>query len=319
MGSTAMAVTERQPDAGLIPLWNTIQSLVLEGLSSLHTRRAYEQALEEFLIWLCADGSRSFTKATVQKYRSELRYKGLAPSSVNVRMSAIRKLAAEAADNGLLATEISAGIARVKGVRRAGVRLGSWLTLEEAERLLSAPDVSKIKGARDSALLAVLLGAGLRRSEAVALTFEHIQQREGRWVIADLVGKHGRIRTIPISDWVKHAVGRWANTPEVRQGHVFRAIDKKGHIRSHTLSSQAVFAILRNYATKIGISVSPHDMRRTFARLAYNGQAPLEQIQSSLGHASVVTTETCLGARQDLRDAPCDHLGLGSLRSDGTP
>ena len=66
----------------------------------------------------------------------------------------------------------------------------------------------------------------------------------------------------------------------------------------------------RTYAAAVGISVAPHDLRRSYAHLAYSGHAPLEQIQFSLGHASVVTTELYLGARQNLRDAPCDHLGL---------
>ena len=100
-----------------------MQSLVLDGLSSPHTRRAYEQALDEFLIWLCADTARPFTKAAVQRYRTELQAKGLASASVNVRISAIRRLALEAGDNGLLAPEIAAGIGRVKGAKRAGVRL----------------------------------------------------------------------------------------------------------------------------------------------------------------------------------------------------
>src|SRR3954452_24760802 len=105
MGSTALALPSECPNPSR-SLWKTMQLLVLEGLSSPHTRRAYEQALEEFLIWLCADASLSFTKATVQKYRGELRAKGLAPSSINVRISAIRKLALEATDNGLLAPEL---------------------------------------------------------------------------------------------------------------------------------------------------------------------------------------------------------------------
>ena len=101
-----------------------MQSLVLDGLSSPHTRRAYEQALDEFLIWLCADKARPFTKAAVQRYRTELQAKGLASASVNVRISAIPWLALEAGDNGLLAPEIAAGIGRVKGAKHSGVRLG---------------------------------------------------------------------------------------------------------------------------------------------------------------------------------------------------
>jgi len=310
MASTAIALIQSDNSVLRRPLWSTIQALVLDGLSSPCTRRAYEQALEEFLIWLSSDSLRAFNKATVQKYRTELQAKGLAPSSVNVRLSAIRKLALEGGDNGLLAPEIAAGIARVKGVRRTGVRLGCWLTREKAELLLTAPDIRTVKGARDAALLAVLLGSGLRRSETVALTFEHIQQRENRWVIADLVGKHGRIRTIPIPGWVEIAIRRWAEMAKVRQGHVFRAVDKRGRVRSEGLSAQAVFSVLRTYAAAVGISVAPHDLRRSYAHLAYSGHAPLEQIQFSLGHASVVTTELYLGARQNLRDAPCDHLGL---------
>ncbi len=291
-------------------LRDAMQSLVLEGVTSPHTRRAYEQALEEFLIWLCEDGTQSFTKAAVQKYRSELHAKGLAPASINLRMCATRKLALEAADNGLLALDIAAGIERVKGARRCGVRLGRWLTSEEAERLLTVPDVSTVKGARDAALLAVLLGSGLRRSEIVALTFEHIQKKENRWVIADLVGKHDRIRTVPIAEWVVDAIERWSEKSGLRQGYIFRAVDKSSRVCLQPLSSHAVFSIVRRYARQIGLGVSPHDLRRTFAHLAYDGKAALEQIQFSLGHASVVTTEIYLGARQNLRDAPCDHLGL---------
>jgi integrase len=310
MASTAITVIEQAQYSERNSLQNAVQSLVLDGLSSPHTRRAYEQALDEFLIWLCADKARPFTKAAVQRYRTELQAKGLASASVNVRISAIRRLALEAGDNGLLAPEIAAGIGRVKGAKHSGVRLGRWLTREQAEALLRAPDPSTVKGARDSAILAVLFGSGVRRGEAAALAFEHLQQREDRWVIADLVGKHGRIRTVPIPDWVDAAIRRWADAVGLRTGRVFRRLDKRGRVRSDRLSEQAVFNVLKTYADKTGVLVTPHDARRTYAHLAYKGHAALEQIQLSLGHASIVTTELYLGIRQDLRDAPCDHLGV---------
>jgi site-specific recombinase XerD len=93
----------------------------------------------------------------------------LAPSTINVQLSAIRKLAAEAADNRLLDADLAAGIAKVRGVKNEGVRAGNWLTREQARELLLAPDTSTLKGKRDRAILAVLLGCGLRRSELVAL------------------------------------------------------------------------------------------------------------------------------------------------------
>ena len=309
MGSTAVAVREVRGrwnwDA-----WRIITALVLDGISSQHTRRAYSQALEEFLIWFNDEPGREFNKATVQRYRAELGIKGLAPSSINVRLSAIRRLALEAGDNGLMAPELAAGIARAKGVRRSGVRLGHWLTIEQAERFLALPDQTTLKGARDCAVLAILLGAGLRRSELVALDFEHIQQRGGRWIIVDLRGKMGRIRSVPIPLWVHSAIVRWATASGIAQGAVFRSITRHGRLSQRRLSAQGVFSIVKNYADQLHVSICPHDLRRSFARFAHTGRAPLEQIHFSLGHASVVTTEVYLGVKQDLQDAPCDRLGL---------
>jgi site-specific recombinase XerD len=83
----------------------------------------------------------------------------------------VRKLAVEAADNGLLAPELANGITRVKGVASKGVRLGNYLTAKQSQALLNAPDAATSKGLRDRAILAVLLGCGLRRSKVAALTF----------------------------------------------------------------------------------------------------------------------------------------------------
>src|ERR1700694_4689276 len=82
--------------------WTFITSLVLDGITSRHTHRAYSQALEEFLIWVHDPPAREINTATIQKNRTELEIKGLAPSSINVRLCAIRRLALEAADNGLM-------------------------------------------------------------------------------------------------------------------------------------------------------------------------------------------------------------------------
>jgi site-specific recombinase XerD len=95
-------------------------------------------------------------------------------------MSAIRKLAAEAADNRLLAPELAAGISRVKSAKTVGVRMGNWLSVRQAQSLLNAPDVTTVRGLRDRAILAVLLGCGLRLSEVAVLTFAQVQQRGGR-------------------------------------------------------------------------------------------------------------------------------------------
>ena len=152
-----------------------------------------------------------FTKATVSAWRVSLEDRRLGSSSIIIRMSAIRKLAAEAADNGLLAPELAQGISRVKSVKSTGIRVGNWLSQRQAQALLSAPDITTVRGLRDRAILAVLLGCGLRRSEVAALTFAHVQQRDGRWCIVDLVGKHGRVRTAPMPTWVKVAIDAWTS------------------------------------------------------------------------------------------------------------
>lgn len=127
-----------------------------------------------------SDPSRTgFTKATVSAWRVYLEAWGLGSSSISIRLSAIRKLAAEAADNGLLAPELAAGIIRVKGVKANGVLVGNWLSLRQAQDLLSAPDIATLRGLRDRAVLAVLLGCGLRRSEVATLAFSHIPT--ARW------------------------------------------------------------------------------------------------------------------------------------------
>jgi len=100
---------------------------------------------------------------------------GLAASTINVRLAAIRKLAREAADNGLLAPDPAAGIARVRGAKALGVRAGNWLGKEQTEQMIAAPDPETLKGKRDRVILVLLLGCGLRRNEVAGLTFEEVQ------------------------------------------------------------------------------------------------------------------------------------------------
>lgn len=287
-----------------------IVALVLDGLDSPHSKEMYARALQDFLAWLATSGRGRLDKAAVQAYRAELAGKGLAPSSINQKLSAIRKLATEAADNGLMDPALAAAVGRVKGVRSSGVRLGNWLPKDQAQELLGAPNASSLKGLRDRAILSALLGCGLRREEAASLSFVHVQQRDGRWVIVDLVGKGKRVRSVPMPSWAKLAIDQWARAAGISQGHVFRPVNKGGRVAGESVSPQAIADVVRLYAERIGVDLDAHDCRRTFAQLAHRGGSPLEQIQLSLGHRSIRTTEVYLGVQQDLTDAPCDHLGL---------
>jgi integrase len=144
--------------------------------------------------------------------------------------AAVRRIAYEAAGAGFLSPELAASIRRVKGVRRIGVRLGNWLTREQGRRLLEHPTFSTARALRDYAIVAMLMGCGLRRAELLTLRVESIQQREGHWVIADLVGKGGHVRTVPIPTWVKTAIDAWTAAADITGGAAFRAIDKAGRV-----------------------------------------------------------------------------------------
>jgi site-specific recombinase XerD len=162
--------------------WQRLKALVLDSVSSPITRQVYNMALDEFMTWLQQSSRPGFTKATVSAWRVSLEARGLSSSSISIRLSAIRKLAAEAADNGLLAPELAAGIIRVKGVKATGVRVGNWLSLRQAQDLLSAPDVDTMRGLRDRAMLAVLLGGGQRWRHSISLIFNNAMVDGALWI-----------------------------------------------------------------------------------------------------------------------------------------
>ena len=292
---------------------NTMQpiiNLVCNAVTSDHTKRAYSRALTDFIAWHSTTGQAGFSKATVQAHVTALRDAGVSASSINQRLTAIRKLAVELADNGVIDHSAAQAVGRVEGVRKEGKRLGNWLTKEQAQQLLGLPNVATVKGLRDRAILAVLLGCGLRREECTGLAVGNIQQREGRWVIVDLVGKRSKTRSVPMPSWCKYAIDAYLLAAAVTDGVLFRSVRRGDHITGQGMTAQAVFDVVKDYAKEIGVDVRPHDLRRTFAKLAHKGNAPIEQIQLSLGHSSVQTTERYIGVQQDLSSAPCDALGL---------
>ena len=186
-----------------------LTALVLDGVSSEHSKRAYAKGLAQFFAWVRTQTPQPFSKALVQAYRAWLLEQGLAPATVNLRLSPLRKLAREMADNRLLDPALAAGVGNTRGVKQQGARVGNWLMKEQANALLIAPAPATLKGKRDRAILALLIGCGLRRAELLRPGVDDIQQREGRWVIPDIVGKGNRILTVPVPDAVKARVDAW--------------------------------------------------------------------------------------------------------------
>ena len=232
----------------------------------------------------------------------------------------MRRLAYEASDSGLLSPDLAAGIRRVKGAKRLGVRIGNWLTLDQSKTLLRESPSSSLREKRDRAIVALLIGCGLRRAELVRLRTEDFQVREEHSVIADLVGKGKHIRTVPVPVWAKRCVDEWTAAAGINGGAIFRRVSRLDKIWGAGITAKAIWHVVKAAAERACIkNLAPHDLRRTCARLCHLAGGELEQIQFLLGHASVQTTERYLGCKQKLSQAVNDKLGLEDIliRGDG--
>src|SRR5690348_2344192 len=150
---------KRNPKTVLrLPDLEQSRSAVLNSLSPPSSQHAYDHAIRDFIDWCCSAPRVAFNKTVVTRYRPHLEQASSAASTVNLRLAAVRRLAYEAADSGLLSPDLAAGIRRVKGAKKHGVRLGNWLTNEHGKRLLGVFDRGTVRGKRDYAMVAVLLG-----------------------------------------------------------------------------------------------------------------------------------------------------------------
>jgi integrase len=279
--------------------------MVLDSVPSRNSRRNYAKALDDLF---ALSAGRPFTRALFMEYRASM--ESLAPSTINVRLSAVRKLVAEARQNGLIGVEDAASLLEAPNIRQKGTRLGNWLTREQAKELLAVPDRSTLKGKRDYVILGLLVGCALRRQELATLDVETIQLREGRWVLADLEGKGRRIRTVAVPVWVKQGINAWMTAAGIEDGRLLRSISKGGKV-GESLSDWAVWSVVEQSSKQIGIEhFGAHDLRRTCAKLCRKNGGDLEQIKFLLGHSSIQTTERYLGSEQDIEIAVNDNLGL---------
>jgi site-specific recombinase XerC len=187
----------------------------------------------QFIAWYCDEPRLAFNRSVVVRYRSFLERLFLSAATINLYLSAIRRLADESAESGWLSSKMAIGIRRVKGVKLLGRRIGNWLTADQAQRLLNVASHDTLLGRGDGAMLGLLLGCGLR--------LDQLQLREGHWVIVDLVGKGGRVRTVPVPAWCKALVDCWIRHSDVREGRVFRRILKNGTRRDDGVTANVVW------------------------------------------------------------------------------
>jgi site-specific recombinase XerD len=277
----------------------------------------YEYAIDQFIAWYCSEPRLAFNRIVVARYRMHLESRGLAANTINQQLAAVRRLAHEAADSGLLSPELAAGISRVKGVKQLGFRSGNWLSVEQSSEVLKHAYGDSMRAKRDYAMLAMLFGCGFRRSELVGLEMDEVQMRQGHWAVVDLIGKGGHIRTVPIPQWVKAALDQWIVAARVTEGRIFRRVARAGKVWGKGISQNVVWYVVKGCCQRAGLEhIAPHDLRRTCAKLCHTSGGELEQIQFLLGHASVQTTERYLGCKQNLGHPVND---LFDLRMDRRP
>ena len=297
-----------------LPDLDHCKSAVLHSLGSPASRRVYEFAINQFIAWYCSEPRLAFNRIVVVRYRMYLESRHLAANTINQQLAAVRRLAHEAADAGLLSPELAAGISRVRGVKQLGFRSGNWLSAQQSSEVLQHAWGGTMRAKRDYAMLAMLFACGFRRSELVGLELDDIQMRQGHWAAVDLIGKGGHIRTVPIPNWVKAAIDQWTRAAGVSEGKIFRAVARLGKVWGSGISQNVVWYVVRSCCEKAGLEhIAPHDLRRTCAKLCHDRGGEIEQIQFLLGHASVQTTERYLGCKQNLGHPVND---LFDLRTD---
>lgn len=274
----------------------------LDGLSA-NTKRAYKTHIRRFYAKY-----QSLDRPSVLDY---CRTFPASPPVYNQRLSALKFMAANLP---YLDSTVRKEIESIPGRKTAGKKIGRWLTKDEAVVLLKAPETEKVLYIkyRDLALLGVLVGAGLRREELTKLEWWQYQYRESRPILVDIQGKGGKVRSVPIPDWVagrldrlkEYQGGRYHKDNISGSERIFRSMGRS------MLSVSGVREIVRVYSKRIGHEVAPHDLRRTFAYLARSGGADLEAIRDSLGHSTVRTTEIYLRSDISRGKAAADRLGI---------
>ena len=298
-------------DALTIPELEQSKAAVLSTLASVHSRRSYAYAIERFIAWYCSEPRLTFNRSVVVRYRSHLESLDLSASTINLHLSAIRRLADESAESGWLSPELAIGIRRVKGVKRLGRKSGNWLTRNQAQELVNAASKTDLRGWRDGAILGLTSWVWLRRSEVVGLTLDQLQMQGGHtgslsiWSAREDGCEQCRCRRGP-----RNLLDAWLSHSGVSEGKVFRRVsESRKATRGWRYSERGLVC---------GEAMCPAGRhttiwrRTTFVALAPDSAmiaaANSNRFGFCLGHASVQTTERYIGSKQKLQDAVNDRF-----------
>lgn len=277
-----------------------LDHLTVERGSSPNTVGAYRRDLARYTEFLAArgiDDPRQVGEADVSAFLASLQ----APTDGRVPLSAasatrglvaVRSLHRFAASEGLTSGDPAATVKPPK----TGRRLPKALDIAQVQALLETPDVATPMGLRDAALLELLYGTGARVSEIVGLDVDDVTP-----MLADseaglrLFGKGRKERLVPVGSYARKAVEAWLvrGRPGFAQGSARPSPALLLNSRGQRLSRQSAYGVLQKAAetAHLGVEVSPHTLRHSFATHLLDGGADVRVVQELLGHASVTTTQ----------------------------
>jgi integrase/recombinase XerD len=259
-------------------------SLRVERGLAANTINAYERDLAQYQQFL--EGGEP-DQAAVERYVTALRETGLAPSSVGRKVAAIKGL------HRFLVAEEMRDLDPTLLVEspKQGDPLPKALTIDEVTKLIESPDVSTLKGRRDSALLEFLYGTGARVSEAVSLDLTDVDVEDR---VALVTGKGSKQRMVPLGSKAVEAIARWLPDRSAVVSRKQPGDPLFTSVRGRRLSRQAMFNVVRDAARAGGIrieKVSPHVLRHSAATHMVEAGADLRTVQELLGHATISTTQ----------------------------
>lgn len=288
--------------------YSDVIKMVLDSVTSEHSKRAYHRALTQFVTWHKEAGQPALTKATVQAYIANLRAQGTGAASINQALSALRKLASEAADNGLLDPTLAAGIGNIKGEKHSSLPAGRSFTAGELSALLEVcAREQSILGIRDAAIIAVAYACGLRRASIVNLNLDDYDPETGELKI--FAAKRNKDLTAYVTGGAKLALDDWVRIRGDEPGPMFYQVRRGGHIKLNRLTTQAIYHVLQGRAAQAKIApLSPHDFRRTVIGDLLEAGVDIATVARMVGHSSVTTT-----ARYDRRPESAKRAAAARL------
>ena len=295
--------------------------MVVASVAAPSTKERYGRKLRLFFEWWRGAGGRAaFSRQLVHTYMEQLRGAGAPGYDIGHSLTAIKKLAREAAYAGFVDAVTLDSILHVPAPPVFGTHLGQWLTAEEVQQLMALPNQATLVGKRDVVIFGLMLYCGLRREEVLRISFAHIKIIDGRPAIVNLTGKGNKVRSIPMPAWLFKAIQAWVDAAGLTDGRLIRQL--RGHNPTAptgpSISKQCLWELVKRYARKLGKpDLSPHDMRRTFGRLARKAGIELDQIQQSYGHANLITTQRYIGGTLDFQNAACDALPVPAGYGEG--